>query len=113
MSDEWLAVTHYSLLTEEKQHGEWTPLSALSLEADTTVLIWLPSVPFALLLCKQVFTNQDGSQGILVISCHQPVGSPSGIFEGITATKGFLEFNERVPPVPGVDANRNLFHVVP
>ena len=56
---------------------------------------------------------EDGSQGILVISCHQPVGSPSGIFEGITATKGFVEFNERVPPVPGVDANRNLFHVVP
>ena len=56
---------------------------------------------------------QDNSRGILVISCHQPVGSPSGIFEGITATKGFVDFREPVPPVPGVNANRNLFHVVP
>ena len=55
----------------------------------------------------------DGSGGTLLVSCHQPVGSPSGIFEGITATKGFVAFHERVPPVPGVDANRTLFHVAP
>jgi len=55
----------------------------------------------------------DGSEGTLVVSCHLPVGSPSGIFEGITATKGFVGFHERVPPVPGVNANRNTFHVVP
>jgi len=55
----------------------------------------------------------DGSSGVLTVSCHQPVGSPSGIFEGITATKGFVAFHERVPPVPGVDANRTLFHVAP
>src|SRR6266849_6772778 len=48
----------------------------------------------------------DGSRGTLAVSCHQPVGSPSGIFEGISATKGFVGFHERVPPVPGVDANR-------
>jgi hypothetical protein len=55
----------------------------------------------------------DGSGGILTVSCHLPVGSPSGIFEGITATKGFVAFHERVPPVPGVDANRTAFHVLP
>lgn len=55
----------------------------------------------------------DGSTGILMVSCHLPVGSPSGIFEGITATKGFVAFHERVPPVPGVDANRTGFHVLP
>ena len=55
----------------------------------------------------------DGSGGTLVVSCHQPVGSPSGIFEGITATKGFVDFYERVPPVSGINANRTLFHVVP
>ena len=55
----------------------------------------------------------DGSEGTLVVSCHLPVGSPSGIFEGITATKGFVSFHERVPPVPGVNANRTIFHVVP
>jgi hypothetical protein len=55
----------------------------------------------------------DGSGGTLLVSCHQPVNSPGGIFEGITATKGFVAFHERVPPVPGVDANRTLFHAVP
>ena len=48
-------------------------------------------------------------RGTLVISCHQPVGSPSGIFEGITAPKGFVGFHERVAPVPGVNAIRILF----
>jgi hypothetical protein len=55
----------------------------------------------------------DGTSGTLLVSCHLPVGSPSGIFEGITATKGFVAFHERVPPVPGVDANRTEFHVLP
>ena len=55
----------------------------------------------------------DGSEGTLTVSCHLPVGSPSGVFEGITATKGFVDFHDRVPPVPGVDANRTNFHVVP
>src|SRR4029077_285151 len=55
----------------------------------------------------------DGSRGTLLVSCHQPVGSPTGVFEGITATKGFVAFHERVPPVPGIDANRTQFHVVP
>ena len=55
----------------------------------------------------------DGSGGTLTVSCHLPVGSPSGIFEGITATKGFVAFHERVAPVPGVDANRTAFHVLP
>lgn len=54
----------------------------------------------------------DGSEGTLTVSCHLPVGSPSGVFEGITATKGFVDFHDRVPPVPGVDANRTQFHVV-
>jgi hypothetical protein len=55
----------------------------------------------------------DGSRGTLLVSCHLPVGSPGGVFEGITATKNFVGFHERVPAVPGVDANRTAFHVVP
>ncbi len=53
----------------------------------------------------------DGSKGTLTVSCHLP-GAPSGVFEGITATKGFVDFHQRVPPVPGVDANRTVFHLV-
>jgi hypothetical protein len=61
----------------------------------------------------------DGSKGILVVSCDLPgnppsgpAGSPDSIFEGITASKGFVDYWNRAAPVPGVDANRTLFHVV-
>jgi hypothetical protein len=54
----------------------------------------------------------DGSKGTLVISCHL-VGTPDQVFEGFTATKGFVGFFNRLPPIPGVDANRTLFHLLP
>jgi hypothetical protein len=55
----------------------------------------------------------DGSTGTLTISCHLPVKSSGLIFEGMTATKSFADFYNRVPPVPGVNANRTIFHVLP
>src|ERR1700732_5055520 len=61
----------------------------------------------------------DGSKGILVVSCDLPGnpppgprGSPDSIFEGITASKGFVDYWNRAAPTPGVDANHTLFHVV-
>ena len=61
----------------------------------------------------------DGSKGILVVSCDLPgnpppgpAGSPHSIFEGITASKGFVDYWNRAAPVPRVDGNRTLFHVV-
>jgi hypothetical protein len=52
----------------------------------------------------------DGDRGILVVPCHLG-GTPDTVFEGITASKGFVDFWNRVPPMPGVDANFTLFHV--
>ena len=63
-------------------------------------------------LAVLVVKYSDGSGGTLTVSCTLPVGTPSGVFEGITATKGFVDFHDRVPPVPGVDANRTQFHIV-
>jgi hypothetical protein len=61
----------------------------------------------------------DGSKGILVVSCDLPgnpppgpAGSPDSIFEGITASKGFVDYWNRAAPVPRVNGNRTLFHVV-
>jgi len=57
-------------------------------------------------------TYSDGSRGILVESCHL-AGTPDPVFEGITASKGFVDyFNPEAPPPPPGDANRTLFHVV-
>jgi hypothetical protein len=41
----------------------------------------------------------DGDQGVLTVSCDQP-GTPPNlpIVEGITATKGFVDYWNRVPP---------------
>lgn len=47
----------------------------------------------------------DGSDGILVVSCHL-LTSPDSIFEGITASKGFVDFWSRNGP------DGTLFHVV-
>jgi hypothetical protein len=52
----------------------------------------------------------DGERGILVVSCHL-VGTPDSVFEGVNASKGFVHYYDNVTPLPGVDANRTLFHV--
>jgi hypothetical protein len=53
----------------------------------------------------------DGSRGILVVSCHL-VGTPDSVFEGVTASKGFVDYwNREAPPAPPGDANRTTFHV--
>lgn len=56
-----------ALSAEDKQHGRYVTVSSLVLEADATSLVWLKGVPFALRLLKQVFTNADGSQGIVYL----------------------------------------------
>ncbi len=53
----------------------------------------------------------DGSRGVLAVSCHL-VGTPDGVFEGVTASKGFTDFWNRLAPVPNVDGNRTVFHVI-
>jgi hypothetical protein len=52
----------------------------------------------------------DGEDGILVVSC-TGVTAPANMFEGVTATKGFIDYKVPVAPVGGVDANRTLFHI--
>jgi hypothetical protein len=54
----------------------------------------------------------DGSRGTLVVSCHL-VGTPNSVFEGITASKGFVDYwNREAPPPPPGNANRTTFHVI-
>ena len=53
---------------------------------------------------------QDGTRGVLMVGCHGP-GAPDGIVEGIAVTKGFTTYDLVQTPLPGVDANRTIFHV--
>jgi hypothetical protein len=52
----------------------------------------------------------DGSHGVLTVSCHFN-GTPNSVFEGITVSKGFVDYWNRQAPVGGVNANRTVFHV--
>lgn len=54
----------------------------------------------------------DGSRGVLTVSCHLNQ-TTSAIFEGVTATKGPVDYwNKETPPTPPADANRTIFHVM-
>jgi hypothetical protein len=54
----------------------------------------------------------DGSDGVLIVSCHF-VGTPDAVFEGVTASKGFVDYwNPEAPPAPPGNANRTAFHVI-
>ena len=50
-----------------KQTGTYQRVDTLVLEPMQPVTVYLESVPFALLLIKQVFTNEDGSTGPLYL----------------------------------------------
>ena len=53
----------------------------------------------------------DGSRGVLTVSCDL-VGTPDGVFEGITVTKGFVDYWNREAPTQGVNGDRTNFHVM-
>ena len=55
----------------------------------------------------------DGSKGILIVSCAAP-GAPPTMFEGITASKGYVDYWNRLNPNPGPPPGPNLtlFHLL-
>jgi hypothetical protein len=56
-----------ALRLSEKKNGRYQTVDTLELEPMKPVTVYLESVEFALLLVKQVFTNEDGSTGILYL----------------------------------------------
>ncbi len=54
-----------ALSLEDKKDGKYEQVGSLQLEPNTTKRVYLEQVPFGLLLCKQVFTNEDGSEGVV------------------------------------------------
>jgi hypothetical protein len=48
--------------------------------------------------------------GKLVVSCHVPVGSPASVYEGITVSKGFVDYY--LPENPDLTMNGTIFHLV-
>ena len=93
------------------------------LEAEVMAVLWRAGAPLPVRevaadaragLAVLRIAYSDGDQGVLVVSCDQP-GTPTNlpIFEGITVTKGFVDYWNRVAPesVPPF-GNRTTFHVL-
>jgi len=56
-----------ALSVEDKKQGRYVRVDSLDIEPDTVMTIYLEKVPFPIHLVKQVFTNGDGSIGILYL----------------------------------------------
>lgn len=56
-----------SLVAPAQPNRQFVSVSTLALEENTLTTVWLEEVDFPLLLCKQVFTNADGSVGVLYL----------------------------------------------
>jgi hypothetical protein len=56
-----------ALSVSDKQQGQYLTVSRLELPEGTTRQVWLEAVDFPVLLVKQVFTNEDGSQAVLYL----------------------------------------------
>jgi hypothetical protein len=56
-----------ALSRDEQQQGSYQAVATLALEPGAVRDVWLEGVDFPLVLAKQVFTNGDGSMGILYL----------------------------------------------
>lgn len=56
-----------ALSVSDKRNGRYQSVDTLMLEPMKPVTVYLEGVEFALLLVKQIFTNEDGSTGILYL----------------------------------------------
>jgi hypothetical protein len=56
-----------ALSLEDKKKGKYQVISTVDVESNTVKEIYLEGVEFPMLLAKQVFTNGDGSNGILYL----------------------------------------------
>ncbi len=68
-----------------------------------------PTLHGGLLVVEIVYS--DGDRGVLVVSCALPPAGP-GVFEGVTATKGEVDYWARQAPRPGVEGNRTVFTAI-
>lgn len=54
---------------EDHQANRFTPIEELPWQEETLFVGWLKDVPFPMSFVRQVFTNKDGSTGILYLAC--------------------------------------------
>lgn len=63
-----------ALSREDKQHGRYGRVDGVPLEEGEVCEVYLEGVEFALLLCKQVFINEDGGSATQYLVCSDVPG---------------------------------------
>ncbi len=58
-----------ALSQADKQQGNFIAMSDIDYSSQKPVQVWMKGLKFPVLAHKQVFTNKDGSQGILYLIC--------------------------------------------
>ena len=58
-----------ALSEAEKRQGKYVRVDQVALEVGETRVVWLEGVDFPLLLCKQLFVNEDASQVVQYLVC--------------------------------------------
>ncbi len=61
-----------ALSVDLKRRGEYEQVGSVELEPETVLGVYLEQVEFPLLLAKQVFKNEDGSEGLLYLVSSDP-----------------------------------------
>lgn len=56
-----------ALSAADKQQGHYVRVDALVIEPLAVREVYLKEVPFPLLFCKEIFTNEDGTSGVLYL----------------------------------------------
>ena len=69
-----------ALSVEDKKEGNFMNISALHMKTDTARKIYIKGLSFPVLLFKKIFTNKDGSTGIMYLVCSNLILTPSEIY---------------------------------
>jgi len=68
-----------ALSEADKKRGQWTTLSALCFDTDAPRTLYLEGVPFPLVVSRQLFTNEEGSESILYLASSDLSLSSAGL----------------------------------
>jgi len=61
-----------ALTLDDRKNGRFTRIDQIKWTEQEAVTGWLKGLSFPVRLARQVFTNKDGSTGILYLACSQP-----------------------------------------
>jgi hypothetical protein len=76
--------------SQERNKGQWTSPDKLPLQPEQPVKVWIKDLETAVILCKFVFTNKDGSTGELYPASNS-LGLSSGKFQTLYKKRWCVE----------------------